>query len=224
MMCGLAGNARADISLFEYALNVDGTVGTTLPAGSTFDISSGLGTVQFSFSSPGAHSAFLFVDHELSETVNTFFNEVGSTSGSPASGQSWEIDEPGFVFGDIYDNFLLGALDNTVGPAGPEDISMAMGWEFVLAAGQTGVLRFLLSEDEPSGFYLLHSDPDSGESVYLSGSLSIRTRPDPGIVPEGNAVIAGSMLGAVVAAGFYHSRRRAKLMASAAADASVSSL
>ena len=131
---------------------------------------------------PGAHDVRLFVDHELSEATTTFFtNEYGATSGTPAAGQSWEIDEPGYVFGDIYYNVLDGTLDNTNAlPAGSEDdVSMAIGWAFDipdLALGGTeyATVVFDLSDTAPaSGFYLAHNDADTQESVYFSSTLAI---------------------------------------------------
>ena len=57
-----------------------------------------------------------FVDIEIQQTRNTFFNEYAEYSGTIGQGysdpdpDSWEIDEPGFVFGDIYDHLLTGQL------------------------------------------------------------------------------------------------------------------
>lgn len=208
VLAGASAKA-ADIALFEYQLNQDGSISTVIPAGSSFDTATGLGTIQMTFTGAGPHQGLLFVDHELSETVNTFFNEVGEASGTPAAGQSWEIDEPGFLFGDIFDNFLMGSLDNSVGTAGPEDISMAMGWSFNLDPGQTGIIQFLLGDaaPDPSTFFLRHYDPDSGENVYLSSKLTIRGG-EPPIVPEGDVYVAGGVLGLMALATAWRLRRR----------------
>ncbi len=183
--------AQADISLFDYGFNQDGVV-TLAPAppppGSGFDTGTGLGLVRMTFSSGGFHSALLFVDHELSEAANTFFNELGSVSvGSPSAGLSWEIDEPGFVSGDIFDNFVAGNLDNSIGTADPDDVSMALGWQFILGAGEVGIVDFLLSETPPSGFHLRQFDPDSGENVYFSSALTVESA----MVPEGHTLLSG---------------------------------
>ncbi len=204
-------NVQAQTALFEWGINNDGVitgVGDPLPPGSVFDTSTGLGGVRMVFSSPGAHSGILYVDHELSESLNTFFNELGAVTGSPLAGQSWEIDEPGFSAdpGDIFDNFLAGALDNGIGKSGQDDVSMALGWDFNLAPGETGTINFLLSPNQPvGGFYLTHSDPDSGESIYFSSSLRI----DGGnvVVPEGQTVLAGGLLSLLAALGVWRSRR-----------------
>src|SRR4030095_7408025 len=122
---------RADISLFDHAFNLDGSVAQAtdpLPAnvnGAGFNFTSGIGSIEFSYSSPGLHYGGLFLDHEIDELDNTFFNEIGSTHYALAPGQSWEIDEPGFALppGDIYDHFQAGTLSNSV-DIGQDDVSM----------------------------------------------------------------------------------------------------
>ena len=108
-------------------------------------------------------------------------------------GQSWEIDEPGYVYGDIYDNLLSGILDNTNGvPVGFEDdVSMAMAWDFILGVNQEAVIEFVLSSSStssaPSGFYLAQTDPDSSETIYFSSTLEIS---QPGfVIPEPSTMI-----------------------------------
>lgn len=193
------------IVLFEHVVLRDGVADTTLPAGSSFDLSQGLGTVRMSFSTPGTHWGGLYVDHELSETLNTYFNEVGSVSGVPATGLTWEIDEPGFVFGDIYDNFLNASLDSSIGTASPDDVSMAMIWNFDLSPGQSALLEFVLATDQPVGFHLRHADPDSGESVYFSSALTIRSNPVG--VPDSQTPAAIMLLATCLGLGIWRSRR-----------------
>ena len=187
--------SAASISLFDYGFNLDGTikgVGDPLPSNiniAAFDLATGLGTIGVTITGPGAHYFAVFVDHEIDEAVNTFFNEFGSTSGAPGAGLSWEIDEPGYVFGDIYDNFKAGALDgsNGVPDTAPDDVSMAMGWDFTLAASQKATIELTLSLAPPrSGFYLQQTDPDSVVSVYFASSKAIS---DTGVVPEPGTVV-----------------------------------
>jgi len=61
-------------------------------------------------------------------------------------------------------------------PAGLEDdVSMALGWDFILGLDETAFINFVLTDVIPtSGFFLTHSDPDSGESLYFASTLSIR--------------------------------------------------
>ena len=218
-------SANADIALFEYAINIDGTVvdsgvpgdptsGDSNPDGLD---SEGLGTMTFNITGVGAHSFDAFFDHEIDEEINTFFNEVGSASAAPsapAAGQSWEIDEPGFVFGDIYDNMLASTLDNANAvPAGLEDdVSMALGWDFTLADGELATIMLMLGIIDPgiddqgldTGlFRLKHTDPDSGPSFYLSSTLGISLSPIP--VPAAIWLFGSGLVGLI---GF--SRRKAK--------------
>jgi hypothetical protein len=192
MMLGVSTTSApaAGIGLFDYAFNLDNSVVQTDSSINTsaFNTTSGLGTITITIAGIGNHSVLGFFDHEIDEVVNTFFNEYGSASGTAAAGQSWEIDEPGYVFGDIYDNLLAGALDNTnaVPVGSPNDVSMAMGWFFSLAADQTAVITFLLSDTMPtSGFYLAHLDPldpDSPAGLYFNSNIDIRSTGAP--VPE----------------------------------------
>ncbi|MCP3870510.1 MAG: PEP-CTERM sorting domain-containing protein [Gammaproteobacteria bacterium] len=154
------------------------------PATDPGDLSTGggLGTVRISITDPGLHSIDVFFDHEMSEPVNTYYNETGHSNNSPMAGQSWEIDEPGFASGDIFLNFQDGMLDNTLGTSvfGPtpfpeDDVSMALGWDFSLAVAEVALITFEVSRIEPTGgaFYLTHEDQDSGEQIFFSSSLAM---------------------------------------------------
>ena len=196
LLLGLNQVASADpIALFDYATNTDGTVdggtpglGDPLPLGLD---ASGLGTLIFTVTGVGLHSFDAFFDFEIDEANNTYFNEYGSTGGVLAAGQSWEIDEPGYVFGDIYDNFLDSLLDGTNSvPFGLEDdVSFALGWDFTLAVGETAIMTFVLSDLlNTDGFYLMQTDDDVGvnfeesASVYFWSTLEITGDVTP--VPE----------------------------------------
>jgi hypothetical protein len=179
-----APRASADIALFDWALNLNGVLytpgGPPLPGtvdASGFNFTTGLGTITITVTSAGVNNLGLFVDHEMSESVNTFFNEVGSAAGGPPPGVSWEIDEPGYLFGDIYTNFAAGALDNSVGIATPEDVSMAMIQSVIANVGDT--VSFGVGLAAPAGFYLTHIDPNSGEQIFFSATPS--QVPEPGL-------------------------------------------
>lgn len=177
-------NSRANIKLIEWGINQDSVIsgtGNPLPPASTFDTGTGLGIVRLTFAGAGLHSGIFFVDHDMSEAVNSFFNELGEANGVPSPGVSWEIDEPGYVFGDIFENFLAEALDNSAATFGPEDVSMALGWSFLLNPGEQGTLDFLLADTAPAGFHLRQFDPDSSEEIFFSASLTISSGiPDAG--------------------------------------------
>lgn len=189
-------SAQAAPFLFEYRFNVNGTFYgnyfdeplDTLPSYfdvSGFDFTTGLGTIDIRFFPGVAGNYYIsaFFDHEIDEQRNTFFNEYAEVSGTPAPGQTWEVDEPGYEFGDIYDNFFAGTLDNTNAisiaefPAG-EDVSLALAWDFSLLAGEFAVIQFILSETRPtSGFFLTHADPDSEYEFYASSTLDVIPEP-----------------------------------------------
>jgi hypothetical protein len=161
---------------------------------SNFDFDTGLGSIGITLSNRGSHSVVMFVDHDIDFDLNGFLNETGFTNGSPESGETWEIDEPGNgsgqdgsagfpYFGDIFfDNFLDGLPDNrafydaiddqTLTP--PDDVSMAMGRDFRLVEGESATMDFLLRDASiPQGFHLVQRDPDSDVNIYFSSSLDI---------------------------------------------------
>jgi hypothetical protein len=148
-----------------------------------FDWDAGLGTIVITYSTAGEYNFVSYLDHEVVQGQNTYFNEYGQVIGSPQAGQFWEIDEPGLEFGDIYNHLLSGELDNTNGvPAGREDdVSLAMGWEFSLPVNTVAVITLTLSEEIPdTSFYLAHHDPEG--SHYFSSTLSVTSRvpvPEP---------------------------------------------
>jgi hypothetical protein len=176
--------------------------GSLVPAGldsSAFDFSTGLGTLVWSFT-PGVAGAYFFdgfLDHNLHAP---FYNEFGAANGSAGAGVSWQIDEPGFGdgnrLGTIFDNAMANAFDNTNhvpgaasnflndcggnGGGAPEatcnnDVSLAMGFNFVLAAGQQVVITLATSTVRPGGgFFLEQSDPDLlGDNLFLTGTVDI---------------------------------------------------
>ena len=203
-----AGPASADITLFDYGYNVDGItsfpiVGDPVPGEadeSGWDDFTGLGIVTLTLGGAGAHYLGFFVDHDIDNEQNSFFNESGAITGAPAAGQTWEIDEPGFAFGDIFDNFSNSSLDNTNAvPAGMEDdVSMALSWDFFLGAGQTAIATWMVSESVPMmGMYLSHTDADSQKTIFFSSSLQIMGAqvPEPGTL----ALLGLGLLGLGVA-------------------------
>ena len=76
-------------------------------------------------------------------------------------------------------------LDNANGvPVGsPDDVSVALMWNVLLAADEKATLTWRISDIAPAGgFYLSQVDPDSGLEIYFQGDAEIRgaTVPDPG--------------------------------------------
>jgi hypothetical protein len=133
--------------------------------------------------------------------INGYFNEFGGGVGTPPSGGplatlTWEIDEPGYVFGDIYSNFAAGSLDNSNGvpDTAPDDVSMALAWGFTLNPSESASVMMRVSETAPAGaFYLVQTDPDSDASIYFTSSLTVRSSAS---VPDGGST-AVLLLGVV---------------------------
>jgi len=182
----------AVIDLYQRVFNVNGTIYESgfYPVGSeplpgvfsgTLD-TSGLGFLSTEITGAGDYSFVAMLDYEIDEVDNTFFNEYGSTGGTLAAGQTWEIDEPGWIFGDLYENVLDATLDNSNNvPNGfNDDVSFALGWDFTLTEGQTATIDIFMSEAlDTTGFYLAQNDAETGANydelttIFLWSDLSI---------------------------------------------------
>lgn len=210
--------SAADFDLLEFVVNLDGAIssppaGDPIPPGvvlAAFNSTTGLGQIRYSISDPGAHYFGLFLDHEIDESLNGFSNEFGGATGLASGGgtgprQTWEIDEPGFSSnpGDIFDHFLNRSLDNqnAIPASAPDDVSLAMAWNFDLSPGESATLQFSVDTQAPtSGFYLTHTDPDSRHSLYLSSHLRIEGPPGPHLPDGGQSMqlLVGGFGGLVV--------------------------
>lgn len=191
------GRASADtIELASAVFNVDGEVADSLVDGtplsgvlpglddSAFDYATGLGTITLTITGAGAHAVAGFFDFDILDPLgsNTFFDDRGEALGTAPAGLGWEVDEPGAVFGDILAHVMNGdPLDDAVfdGIITSDDVSMALGWNVVLAAGETAILTFATSLVDPgSGFRLRQFDASSDE-VFLWSSIEVVATPVP---------------------------------------------
>jgi hypothetical protein len=183
--------ATGAIDLWGFGLNLDGTLSYAggLPAAvnaSGFDFTTGLGSVTVTITGAGLHHLDLFVDPEMDEATNTYFNEKGNVAGTAAVGQSWEIDEPGFASGNIISHWLASALDNTNAvSSNANDVSMAMGWDFVLGDLDQAIITFLVSPQAPTDgrFFLVQQDLEAygtvHSQIFMSSSMRILSVPEP---------------------------------------------
>lgn len=139
---------------------------------------------------------FFFVDPEIGSTTTLgpeqnqqtiasgFNDEYGVIQGSPGKGaldadpDSWEIDEPGYLFGNIKENLLLGQLDdsNSVDRSNPEDVAFALGFDLgTLPASRTGTVEIMLSTNTStlSNFHIQHIDQVFPDILTISGHSQI---------------------------------------------------
>jgi hypothetical protein len=200
--------SAATYNFYDNLYNRDGSVSRIDPWGLTplpFDF--GALSLSTSFTTQGSHSITLMMDAEIDQAINTFFNETGTTHGSVAAGQSWQIGDP-MVLGGIYDLTAAGALTNSDLNGGrPNDVALALGWNFTLGALQTATVSFYLSDALPiSGFYLEQYDPDSQASLYFSSTLKIEDT-NPNTVPEPSTFL---LLGSAIAGLALYRRRAGK--------------
>lgn len=137
-----------------------------------------------------------FLDAEWDINENGYSNEYGEflgaglPSGAPSGAiafNSWEIDEPEYVYGDIYTHSAIdGLLDNTnaVPSTGPDDVSLSLGWVLgSIAPGQSVRITIQHLTAELNG--IAHSDPNSGATLFVNGYAEILGDPPPtNDVPE----------------------------------------
>lgn len=185
-----------------------GTSGTSaqlsvdsLPAGLDYSFSSSLSdantdiTLTYSFTNnTGAAIADLrfisFLDAEIDEVINTFFNEVAATNGVLAAGQGFEADEPGYLFGDISSNILAGSLDNSNIFPPADDVSMALSFQAaLLGVDETFIIEIMISEDGDTlgSFSILQTDPESSPATTITYSGEARIVGE--VIPEPNAAL-----------------------------------
>jgi len=132
---------------------------------------------------------FSYLDSEIDQDLNTFYNEYGSTTGTPGRTEwdpapdFWQIDEPGFPGfegGNLVENLLKGTADGTnhVPMQSPNDVSMALGFRLGdLGPGTGRTVRVQISEDGAiiGGFGLENRDsaPSSTTRITFSGAASV---------------------------------------------------
>lgn len=193
LLLAVAPARAVEIDLFEYALNLGGSLfgpnADPVPASvdlTGFDAGTGLGVIRVSAMGNATGQVpyvGLFVDHEIDQSATSFFGEEGEAVGAPAPSQSWEIDEPDFLFGNSFDNFSSSALDNTVfdGISGisPDDISMALAWELSAPRFVWKELRFdfTVSQTAPTRFYLAQRNVFTDGELFFSSRFSVIPEP-----------------------------------------------
>jgi len=181
----------------------------------------GEGTLSFLFNpgAPGAYFFDVFFDHQLSQP---FFNEFGTVNGAPAAGTTYEIGDS--FASNIYPDVQAGgALPNTntlpgttsnfnnncIGLACNGDFAAALGFQFVLGAGQAGLITFSIGEVNPGGFSLQGTHPQdlangggsNGSSavtnLFITGNVAIvpADQPPPSVPEPTSLLLLGTASG-----------------------------
>lgn len=125
---------------------------------------------------------FVFLDPEIDETINTFYDEYGATAGKLGlhgyDASQWQIDEPDFQTGTLLQNIFIGNLDNSnsVPVSAPNDVSMSLGFDIGnLNPGVAATILVQISEQNHSmgSFSLIQQDIDTNSTtvITLSGSM-----------------------------------------------------
>ena len=192
------------LALADFDLN-GGQAGTaaelsdqSLPAGLTFSFSAALSnetdlvlTYVFANQSSGSFTNLRFsvlLDAEIDQEANTFFNEFGRVTGTLGIGPGdtapdmWQVDEPGFGGGTLFNNLFSGALNNSnsIPGSAPDDVAFGLG-VFLgdLSPGQSAAVSVMISE---ASHYLgtfalqqLDADTNSSTTITLSAIVSTLT-------------------------------------------------
>ncbi len=177
-----------DISEFDLAMDFGASVGTGIGTITITLCTDTLDPLCLEPVTPGEHTVVVFLNHDIFDLDPTpdhvyFVNETGAIFGTPELGQKWEIDDPDF--GNIINHFFItersdqtiagSQLDNDVfdGFTDTEsDVSMAMSWDFSLAAGEQAVITVVADlAAPPTPPYLTQTDMYDDTNIYLSSSI-----------------------------------------------------
>jgi len=192
----IAGDSLMDRQLFGSSLspvNEPGSNGLSVAFTNNLDANN-IGSVSWVITNnTGAKlnnvEFFGFLDAEIDEPSNTYFNESGDVSslvlGSGSSdslADSWGIGDP--FFDDIFQNLLDATLTNvnTV-PAGAEsDVSMALGFDIgMLNVGESFGVSFDIALTDNGGLMQFDKDSGGGQGFgfFFNGTRQDLTTPVP---------------------------------------------
>lgn len=183
----IAGNLITDQNGATFVDNTAASYFSTLNAAGEGTLG---WTIQNNSGQTWTNVVFLgFVDAEIDAAIKGFRNEygdfvsLGPIAGAPSDAvgaTSWQIDEPGYVSGTIFTNFLANTLDNTNhNPiTALDDTSLALGYQVgSVAAGNTVNLVLTISRTNIGGLFQGDlTDPNglyTADGFYLNGYADV---------------------------------------------------
>ena len=237
MIAGVFAPAFYASSLQDWEFNVNGTdyypsIGSTLASIpgvnlSAFNTTTDQGTIAITVSKTGANYVGGFV---YDPAGIPFYNEYGTTGGTLATGETWQIDVPEYDIvsanhgaGTIVDNLAAESLDDTNTVPGSTSnylnncgangggaatlscddfVSTAIGFGFTLKAGQSQTVYFTLGTSAPpaGAFYLDDVHPVDGSNPGVLGSYFSGSTTPPPPPPPPSGVPEPASAGLAAAA------------------------
>lgn len=173
----IAGDSLIDRQLFSSSLTAANEFGSNALAVS---FSNGLGldntgSVSWLITNNSGSTLnnvefFGFLDAEIDEPLNTFFNESGDASSLALGAGSGDVFADSWGIGDpFFDNIFVDLLDavltntNTVPSGSESDVSLALGFDIgTLAAGESFGVSFDINLIDNGGLSQFDKDSDGG--------------------------------------------------------------
>lgn len=220
MLLALSIPASADVGLHDWCVNLNGNIGVCnggASPGGTGSVNVGgfdttlepnlnsLGSITVTIVGTGAQYASVWMDYDVDNPTFGAFGDLGNV-GSISATQSWELADPNIS--NIFSDFSGSALTNTntvdsattCGNGGPPwcDVSWALAESLTIGAGFSGAtVTFTVSTSAPtSGFYLQQTNQVTGNSIYLSDTVSLTplTGPPPAVPEPASVVLMATMI------------------------------
>lgn len=247
MLLALSIPASADVSLADWCVNLNGDLSVcnygTAPGGNAsvnlahFDTTlepgtNGLGFITVAIGT-GLQYASVYMDYDVDYSTLLSFDDAGSTGGTAASTQSWELNDPnlssassnptGFVLFDDFGNGTLPSTNSVDAATCAANSPAACDVAWALAESLNvdpslysgGTVTFTVSTTQPtSGFYLQQTNQGNGvggggDIIYLSDTVSLT--PNGGfITPEPSSMI---LFATVIAGAALFRRKRSSAKA-----------